>query len=57
MQQHKEESIDAGHRGGAVRSSVELFVMNRERRDCVVQAFFSLDNQEWEDRDEKGKTV
>ena len=32
---HKGESTDAGHRGGATRSSVEVSVMEMERRGCV----------------------
>ena len=31
------ESTDAGHRGGALRSSDEAAVMAVERRECVVQ--------------------
>jgi hypothetical protein len=33
----EDESTDAGHRGGAIRSSVEGAVMVLEQRDCVVQ--------------------
>ena len=33
----KSQSTDAGHRGGATRSSGEGAVMARERRGCVVQ--------------------
>jgi len=33
----KNLSTDAGHRGGAVRSSVESSVMDGERRGCVIQ--------------------
>ena len=32
---HKGESADAGHRGGATRSSGEVFVIEMERRGCV----------------------
>ena len=32
---HKSESTDAGHRGGATRSSVEVSVMEMERRGCI----------------------
>jgi hypothetical protein len=32
----KSKSTDAGHRGGAVRSSEEAAVMAVERRDCVI---------------------
>jgi len=31
------ESTDAGHRGGALRSSDEAAVMAVEQRECVVQ--------------------
>ena len=34
---HKGESNDGGHRGGAVRSGVEGSVMGLDRRNCVVQ--------------------
>jgi hypothetical protein len=36
---HKGESTDAGHRGGATRSSVEVFVMKMERRGCVDRLY------------------
>jgi hypothetical protein len=32
----KNESTDAEHRGGAIRSSYEVSVMDMERRDCVI---------------------
>lgn len=41
---HKRESTDAGHRGGATRSSVEASVMEVERRGCVDQ-LYDLVNQ------------
>jgi Rhodopirellula transposase DDE domain len=34
---HKDQSTNAGHRGGAVRSRAEGSVMGLDRRDCVVQ--------------------
>jgi hypothetical protein len=34
---YEDESTDAGHRGGATRSSGEGPVMGLERRGCVVQ--------------------
>ena len=34
---HEDQSTDAGHRGGALRSSDEAAVMAVERRECVVQ--------------------
>src|SRR6187431_3746521 len=36
-QNRKDQSTDAEHRGGAVRSRVEGPVMGLDRRDCVVQ--------------------
>ena len=38
---HKRESSDAAHGDGAIRSSDERSVMERERRDCVVQLWSS----------------
>ena len=35
----QEKSIDAGHRGGVVRSSEETSVMEAERRDHFVQLY------------------
>jgi len=34
---HKDESTDAGYRGGTARSSGETSVMEVERRGCVIQ--------------------
>jgi hypothetical protein len=34
---HEDESTEAGHRGGAARSSDEASVMEGEQRGCVVQ--------------------
>jgi RNA-directed DNA polymerase len=36
---HKGESTDAGHRDGSTRSSVELFVMEMERRGCIDRLY------------------
>lgn len=36
---HKDESTDAGHRGGATRSSVEVSVMEAERRGCIDRLY------------------
>jgi hypothetical protein len=33
------ESTDAGHRGGAVRISLEGSVMELERRGCIVRLY------------------
>jgi hypothetical protein len=45
---HEDESTDAGHRGGATRSSNEGSVMGTERRGCVIQ-FYLIVNQRWEE--------
>ena len=45
---HKDESTDAGHGGGAVRIREESSVMELDRRDCVVQLYFQV-NQKWEE--------
>lgn len=44
----KDESTDAGHRGGATRSSDEGPVMGLERRGCIVQ-LWPEGNQQRED--------
>jgi RNA-directed DNA polymerase len=36
---HKSESTDAGHRGGATRSSDEVSVMEMERRGCIDRLY------------------
>ena len=36
---HKGERTDAGHRDGATRSSVEVSVMEMERRGCVDRLY------------------
>ena len=33
------DSTDAEYRGGTIRSSEELSVMERERRDCIIQFY------------------
>jgi len=33
---HEDESTNAGHRGGTIRSSEETSVMEVERRGCIV---------------------
>ena len=45
---HKNESTDAGHGGGAARIREEGSVMGLDRRDCVVQLYFQV-NQQWEE--------
>jgi hypothetical protein len=36
---HKGESTDAEHRGGATRSSLEVSVMEMERRGCIDRLY------------------
>ena len=45
---HKNESTDAGHRGGAARNREEGSVMELDRRGCVVWLYLQV-NQEWEE--------
>lgn len=45
---HKGESTEAGHRGGATRSRVEGAVMARDRRGGVVW-LYAIDNLQRED--------
>jgi RNA-directed DNA polymerase len=45
---HKDESTNAGHRGGAVRSREEGSVMELDRRGCVVWLYLQV-NQKWEE--------
>jgi len=45
---HKGESTDAGHRGGPTRISVEVSVMEMERRGWIISPYF-LVNQKWEE--------
>ena len=47
---HEGESIDAGHRGGPTRSSVEVPVMGMERRGWIIWPN-CLANQRWEEPD------
>ena len=51
---HKGESTDAGHRGGPTRISVEVSVMEMERRGWIIWPYY-LVNQEWEEP--KGKAM
>ena len=41
----EDESTDAGHRGGATRSSDEGSVKELERRGCVVQLWMEANRQ------------
>ena len=45
---HKRESTDAGHGGGPTRSSVEVTVIEMERRGWIIQLYDSV-NQKWEE--------
>ena len=53
---HKGESTDAGHRGGPTRSSVEVSVMEMERRGWIIW-LYSLVNQRWEEPGDKAKPL
>ena len=45
---HEGESTDAEHRGGPTRSSVEVSVMEMERRGWIIWPYY-LVNQKWEE--------
>jgi len=45
---HESESTDAGRRGGPTRISVEVSVMEMERRGWIIWPYF-LVNQKWEE--------
>jgi hypothetical protein len=45
---HKNESTDAGHRGGAAHIREEGSAMELDRRGCVVWLYLQV-NQEWEE--------
>lgn len=55
-QTHKDLSTDAEHRGGAIRSSDEGFVMELELRGCVV-LLLHKNNSKGEDSVGKSKVV
>jgi len=42
---HKNESTDAGHGGGAVSSRNEGSVMELDRRDCVVWLYLQVNQK------------
>src|SRR3954454_1034679 len=42
---YEDESTDAGHRGGAIRSSDEGPVMGLKRRGCVVQLWSEVNRR------------
>jgi len=45
---HEDESTDAEHSGGPTRSSVEISVMEMERRGWLIR-LYNLANQKWEE--------
>jgi len=45
---HEGESTDAKHGGGPTRSSVEVSVMEMERRGWIIE-LYCLANQRWEE--------
>ena len=51
---HESESTDAGHSGGPTRSSVEVSVMEMERRGWIVR-LYEMANQQWEEPLSKAK--
>jgi hypothetical protein len=53
---HKDESTDAGHRGGAASIRDEGSVMELDRRDCVVWLYLQV-NQKWEEPGNKIKLL
>ena len=53
---HKTESNDAGHRGGPTRSSMEVFVMEMERRGWIIWPY-CLINQYWEEFGDKARLL
>ncbi len=53
---HEGESTDAGNGGGLTRSSVEVSVMEMERRGWIIR-LYSLVNQRWEEPGDKAKPL
>ena len=51
---HESESTDAEHRGRPTRSSVEVSVMEMERRGWIICPYF-LVNQRWEELRDKAR--
>ena len=49
---HEGESTDAKHRGGPTRSSVEISVMEAERRGWLIRLYDQV-NQKWEELEHK----
>ena len=53
---HKNESTDAEHGGGPTRSSVEVSVMEMERRGWIIYPY-CLVNQKWEEPGGKARLL
>ena len=53
---HEGESTDAGHRGGPTRISVEVSVMEMERRGWIIWPY-CLVNQRWEEPEGKARLL
>ena len=53
---HKSESTDAEHGGGLTRSSVEVSVMEMERRGWIIWPYH-LVNQKWEEPRGKARSL
>jgi len=53
---HESESTDAEHRGGPTRSSVEISVMEMERRGWIILPY-CLVNQKWEEPRSKARLL
>jgi hypothetical protein len=53
---HKGESTDAGHWGGPTRSSVEVSIMEMERRGWIIWSY-GLANQRWEEPGGKARSL
>ncbi len=53
---HEGESTDTGHGGGLIRSSVEVSVMEMERRGWIIWPY-CLVNQRWEEPGDKAQPL
>ena len=51
---HEGESTEAGHRGGPTRNSVEVSVMEMERRGWIIW-LYCLVNQQWKELGDKAR--
>lgn len=54
---HKNESTEAEHRDGAIRSSEETSVIDVERRDCVIPVESLVNSVNEEELIERDKAV